>query len=286
MSVRDARFTGASRGSILASRLRGAGRTTSGRVAGFGALGLVAAAVAACSGGASEGTGAANQAATSSGILHSQVTKQSWRPHVGQNHGRWADDRVCHPASLALCPYFDAQFLGVDAGAGCAHVTTPACPDRVATWDNTIVIDFAIALSSDCRFGQWGPPLLSDADTTNYLNDLLAFTLQFFGCPEGTTAPLTFGLIPSALLSHSFTRADLDALSDTYAAAVAQALSDNGSPPLKPAQAKALDAKLNRLAHMVPDQVKSGAFTFSTCAPDSGALAPDKTADDEDVSCH
>ncbi|MDP9149585.1 MAG: hypothetical protein M3O36_06555 [Myxococcota bacterium] len=223
---------------------------------------------------------------SSGGILHSQVTKQSWHPHPGQNHGEWSDDRVCHPSSLALCPYFDAQFIGVDAGASCAHVTTPACPDRVNTWDVTIVMDFAVAISSDCRFGQWRPPLLSDTDTTNYLNDLLAFTLQFFGCPiEGTTAPLNFGLIPSALASHSFTRADLDALSDAYGAAVAQALSDNGSPPLTPAQAKALDAKLNRLAHMVPNQVRSKKLTFSTCAPDGGVATPEPKVDDEDLSC-
>jgi hypothetical protein len=233
-------------------------------------------------------TGVNPSAATSqpdtagTGVLHSHVTRATWHPVVGNNHVGW--DASCHPAPLALCPLFDTD-TGIAANEDvCATVTTPACPDRVDTWDDLMVIDFAIALTSDCRFGKWAPPLLTDTDVVNYLNDLLAFTLQFFGCPiEGTTGKLTFGLVPSALLGHRFTSADLDALADTYSAAVGQALSDLGAPPLTADQASLINAKLTRLSHHVPNTVHSSAFTFSTCAP--GTATDDTTADPEDVSC-
>jgi hypothetical protein len=156
----------------------------------------------------------------------------------------------------------------------------------VDTWDNSIVFDFAVALTGDCRFGQWAPPLLSDTDVVNYLNDLLAFTLQFFDCPlEGTTGKLTFGLIPSALQSRTFTTADLDALVDTYVAAVTQALSDQGAPALSADQTRAINTKLMRLAHHVPGTVRSNNFTFSTCAPGTSTPDPDSTPDDDDNDC-
>jgi hypothetical protein len=241
----------------------------------------------ACSASSAESSDQTSQASTAAGrgVFHSNVTRQSWHHHVGENHGGWDDERRCHPGPLALCPLLDTDFIGVDAGPSCANVTTTDCPDRVDTWDDAIVFDFAVALSADCRFGQWAPPLLTDTDVTNYLNDLLAFTLQLFGCPlDGTTTRLTFGLIPSALQGHKFTTADLDALSDTYAAAVEQALSDNGSPALTTEQAKSLDLKLGRLARRVPHTVRSRHFTFSTCAagsPDGNAPADD----DGDVDC-
>jgi hypothetical protein len=291
MTLRDARpisllelcETAVSRSSRWAAEWAGS-RPSASLVRAAGVAGVL---LAACGGTTGEATGETTQAATSSvGLLHSHVTKSTWKAEVGQNHGGWDDPNSCHPAPLAICPLFDADFIGVDAGAGCAHVTTPACPDRVDTWDNAIVFDFAIAITSDCRFGQWAPPLLTDTDVANYLNDLLAFTLQFFGCPEqGTTGRLTYGLIPSALQSHAFTTADLDALADAYGAAVAQALSDNGSPPLSAAQTKSLDAKLTRLAHRVPGRVKSNAFTFSTCAADAGPAPIDTVSEAEDTTC-
>ncbi len=172
------------------------------------------------------------------------------------------------PAARSFCTLFDSDFLGVDAGPACARSTGPTCPDRVDTWDNTIVLDFAIALTSDCRFGHLADgSLLSSADISAYLNDLLSFTLDFFGCPvPGTqTGPLTFGLIPAPLQSDVFTTADLNAFSATYAAAIAQALSDNGSPALTPLQSLAVDAKLLLLEHTVKKVVLSTKFTFSTC---------------------
>ena len=51
--------------------------------------------------------------------------------------------------------------------------------------------DFAIGL--DCRFGQWTPPTFPVGAIVDYLNDLLAFTLEIMGCPfQGLQAgPLT-----------------------------------------------------------------------------------------------
>jgi hypothetical protein len=269
MSLRDSRLTRALCGSVAP---------------------LIASVFFVACGGAAPGdtTGTTSQADTASGegMFHSHVTKESWHRAMGENHGRWDDERRCHPGALDLCPMLDTQFIGVDAGEACEHVTTTACPDRVDTWDVTIVIDFAIALSGDCRFGQWVPPLLTDTDVTNYLNDLLAFTLQFYGCPaEGTTGKLTFGLIPSALASRHFTTADLDALADLYSAAIVQALSDNGSPPLTAEQKHTIDLKLARLAHRVPHKIRSKNFTFSTCAADAGDLGADTTPDDDDLDC-
>jgi hypothetical protein len=174
----------------------------------------------------------------------------------------------CPIAPLAMCPQLDLAFIGESLGSACDLVSTPDCAfTRAETWDNTIVIDFATAISNDCRFGQWSTGLLTEEDVVDYLNDLLGFTLYFYGCPAtGTvTGPLDFGLIPAALASRTFTTADLAALSAAWSAAIAQALSDNGSPPLSAAQVNAINAQLAFLASRVPGTVNSPKFTFSTC---------------------
>ena len=238
---------------------------------------LATVSVAACSAGAgagSETTATESQAVTSAGagILRSHVTRQNWHRGPGcGGHGGWDGAGFCHPRPFDFCPLFDSEVLGQDGGASCVHVTTDSCPDRVDSWDSEIVFDFASVVTSDCRFGQWGPPLLSDTDVVNYLNDLTAFTLQFMGCAEeGTTTPLTFGLIPSALEGHRFTTADLEVLAETYTEQVNQALADFGAAPLSTQQLNEIHAKLLRLALHVPNVVPSRHFTFSTCAPDAG----------------
>jgi hypothetical protein len=174
----------------------------------------------------------------------------------------------CPIAPLALCPLMDLNFLGESQGSACDLVSSPDCTvNRVDTWSNTFTLDYAIAVSGDCRFGQWAS-LLNSSDVATWLNDLLAFNLYFFGCPAtGTvTAPLSFsGLIPEALASRTFTTADLGALSATFSAAIAQGLSDNGSPPLTAAQAASVNAQLAALAAAYPNKVTSSTFTFSTC---------------------
>jgi hypothetical protein len=172
--------------------------------------------------------------------------------------------------SHSICTQFDDDFLGVASGAACAHSSGPTCPDRVDTWDNTIVFDFAIALTSDCRFGHFSDgTVLSSSDVADYLNALLPYTLTFLGCPipGSGVGPLAFGLIPPSLQSSTFTTADLNAMSALYSAAIAQALSDNGSPPLTRLQTLAIDAKLLVEELTVKNVVRSSKFTYSTCTP-------------------
>ncbi len=173
----------------------------------------------------------------------------------------------CPPAPLALCPLLSTEFTGESGGAVCATQTTSSCPDAVGTWDSAIVLDFGTLVTSDCRFGQWSTGLLTSTDVINYLVDLTSFTLQFFGCPfvGQLTGPLAFQVIPAALASRTFTTADLQTLSSLYVQAINQAISDNGSPALTPAQLASINAQLTFLQGTVAHQVTSSTFTFSTC---------------------
>jgi hypothetical protein len=65
--------------------------------------------------------------------------------------------------------------------------------------------------------------------------------------------------------SRTWTTADLNLLSAFYSAGVAQALSDNGSPPLTAAQTADVNAQLAALVAAFPNEVTSSSFTFSTC---------------------
>jgi hypothetical protein len=229
----------------------------------------------ACNSGSDGPVSSTSEAVSDPGFFHSGITRQNWHGVCGDgSHGAFDDGNGCRPKPFDLCPYFDSQFIGEDGGRSCEHVTLDTCPDRVDFWANPITIQFVIAASSDCRFGGWDA-LLNASDVATYLNDLIAFTLQFFGCPEepGTTGPLTYALIPVALAGQEFTTADVDALSAEYLGAVQSALADNGSPPLTDEQAFEVSAKLSRLAHRVPNLVRSRDFNFSTCAPDAGAPA-------------
>jgi hypothetical protein len=173
----------------------------------------------------------------------------------------------CPIAPLALCPLLDLNFLGESQGSACDLVSSPDCTEnRVDTWSNAIALDYALGAANDCHFGGWAG-LLTGGDVADWLNGLLAFNLYFFGCPAtGTvTGPLAFQLVPPALASHTWTTADLNLLSTFYSAGVAQALSDNGSPPLTAAQAAAVNAQLAALVAAFPNKVTSSNFTFSTC---------------------
>jgi hypothetical protein len=179
-------------------------------------------------------------------------------------------DALGFSASHSICNSFDDDVFGADNGAVCAHATGPTCPDRADTWDNLIVIDYLTALTADCRFGHWSDgTVLSNTDILNYLNSLIGYTLTFLGCPvpDSGISPLSYGLVPAPLASHTFTTADLHALSTLYAGGISQMLSDIGAPPLTPAQTLAIKAKLALLELTVKKIVPSTKFTFSTCAP-------------------
>ncbi|HEY4016622.1 MAG TPA: hypothetical protein VGM06_24970 [Polyangiaceae bacterium] len=179
-------------------------------------------------------------------------------------------DLLGFPASHSICNSFDDDVFGSDSGAVCAHATGPTCPDRVDTWDDLIALDFLDVISADCRFGHWSDgSLLTSSDVANYLNGLLAYTLTFLGCPIPGSGvnPLSYGLIPAALASDTFTTADLNALSAAYVAGIEQMLTDIGAPALTPAQTLAIRAKLALLQLTVKKVVVSTKYTFSTCAP-------------------
>jgi hypothetical protein len=172
----------------------------------------------------------------------------------------------CPVAPLALCPTLDVGF-GFSEPASCNIVSTPDCAfDRAVNWDSAFVDEFAPIISADCRFGNLFNGL-TGTDVVNYLNELLNFGLYFFGCPAtGTvTGPLADGIVPPALVGHTFTSADLAGLNADYLAAVNQGLSDFGAPPLTPAQEAAVSAQLTAVAARYTPQTNSSNFTFSTC---------------------
>src|SRR5215471_644745 len=172
----------------------------------------------------------------------------------------------CPPAPLTFCPALDSLFIGQDGGPACATITTTSCPDRVNSWDVAIVSDYAFALSADCRFGQWSTTFPLDA-LVDYLNDLVAFTLEVFGCPfQGLQAgPLTDRLVPAFFSSHLFSTAELQALTDDYVAGFQQAFADFGLPPPTAAQVAALRAQFTYLESKVPNSAPGSSFGFSTC---------------------
>jgi hypothetical protein len=251
---------------------------------------------AGCSGGTGAPVGTTGEAVSASddGLFHTGITRANWRPGVGNGSRPEFDNGIgCRPKPLDLCPLFDEEFIGVDGGKECEHVTTSACPDRADTWGNAFLFAFLGPVSSDCRFGQWAAAFATgdagaSANLAQYLNDLIAFSLKFFGCPVEPPPeprdPFSYGLIPFVLEGDQFTTADLDTLSDAYLAGVQQALADNGSPPLTDEQVFLVRAKLHRLARRVPNTVFSPNFNFSTCAPDAAVPEASPAAID-DFTC-
>jgi hypothetical protein len=177
---------------------------------------------------------------------------------------------------LQLCGMLDSDWGIATDAAVCASMTPSSCPDRASYWASPIQFDYASAVSSDCRISQMFS-MLSMSQTTDYLNALIPFTLDFFGCPQpdADAGAVTFGLVPEPLWSTVFTTTDLQTLSDAYAAAVSQALSDQAAPPLTTAQTDAINARLQALAATVPGTVVSTSRMYDTCATEAGAEGGD-----------
>lgn len=183
----------------------------------------------------------------------------------------------CPPPPLALCPTFDALF-GIAEPSTCATTSSVACAgDRFATWDGTIENDWFNINAADCRFGQWNvPPIVDMFMATGFFQQDLAFRLfmlQLFGCAEAGNldGPLGFPLIPPDIAKLPFTTGDLAALQQELVAAISQALSDNGSPPLTAAQLTAINAQLSSATKRVTGVTSSSTLNFSTCGADGGA---------------
>ncbi|MDP9149858.1 MAG: hypothetical protein M3O36_07980 [Myxococcota bacterium] len=178
--------------------------------------------------------------------------------------------------SVQMCGVLDSDWGITSDAAGCETASPNACPDRASNWASAILTNFSGAMSSDCRISQMTmPPSLSTSQSTDYGNDLLAFTMDFFGCPQpgNDAGAVTFGLIPAPLWSQVFTTTDLQVLTQLYAGAVVQALSDQSAPALSTSQLDAINAKLQALAATVPGTVTSSTLTYDTCAPDAGTEA-------------
>ncbi|MDP9036923.1 MAG: hypothetical protein M3O50_19160 [Myxococcota bacterium] len=183
---------------------------------------------------------------------------------------------------LQMCGALDSDWAIASDAAACEISSPPECPDRPANWAGAIAMNFAVALSSDCRISQMASPTsLTASQSDDYANGLLTFTLDFFGCPQpgNDAGGVTFGLVPAPLWSQVFTTSDLQILSELYSAAVVQALSDQAAPPLTTPQTDAINARLQAMAASVPGTVTSSALTYDTCAPDAGSGGDGGTAD-------
>ncbi len=138
--------------------------------------------------------------------------------------------------------------------------------DRAATWANDISFAYAIALGEECRISAMAISL-SEEEQAGYLNTLVAWTLQLFGCPStmGDLAAMTYGLTETGIASV-FTTADLELLSTLYVGAVEQAIVDVAGEPLPEDKLSLLRAQLVTLAELKPGVVKSDVYTRDTCS--------------------
>jgi hypothetical protein len=133
-------------------------------------------------------------------------------------------------------------------------------------------------MGNDCRVNAiGGPPVLNATDVLDYQNQLTAWTLAFFGCPEpgADLGPFSgFGLIPKPLSGHAFTTADAQLLEDLFVASIDQALSDTGASMLTVDQTTQVRASLASWATALGPTVSS-AYSYAdptSCALDGGAV--------------
>jgi hypothetical protein len=193
-----------------------------------------------------------------------------------------APDGPAAPSSLHMCAMFDTDWGVGPTSNQCLDTTTGACPDRVGSWGFDVVVAFSTVLSADCRLADMFNAQGFSAE--DYGNELSAWTLQFFGCPDSdlSSGPLKFGLLPSALATHVFTTADLKALSDLYVDALNEAranpiasLAENPPAPLTSEQIANIRANLAALAAATPGIQTSNVYSFGACAADAGTDAHD-----------
>jgi len=171
--------------------------------------------------------------------------------------------------SLMLCDELDKRWGNPD--------------DRLTTWADAIAFSYLIALDGECRIRDLVVPLSED-EQINYVNHMLGWTLEFFGCPTEMTdaSTLTYGLTETGT-DHVFTTADLALLSSLFVSALEQAVSEAGADALTEPQLAAIREQLAALASMKSAVVKSDLYTLEACTPsDAGADAgssPDAAVD-------
>jgi len=175
--------------------------------------------------------------------------------------------------SLMLCGELDKRWGNPD--------------DRLTTWADAIAFSYLIALDGECRIRDLVVPLSED-EQINYVNHMLGWTLEFFGCPSEMTdaSTLTYGLTETGT-DHVFTTADMDLLSSLFVGALEQAVSEAGADALSEAQLAAIREQLAALASMKSAVVKSDLYTLEACTPsDAGADAGSSTDASVDVDAN
>ena len=173
-----------------------------------------------------------------------------------------AADAAMPLAPLALCAALDTRWGEASA-------------DRAASWANDIMNEYATEQGGDCRIANMGNSL-TQSQGTDYSNELIAWTLHFFGCAENDAGALNFsGPIPPALSNHVFTTADLKVLADLYTSSVVTAISNVGGTPLSSDQINQINAQLAGLAAATPGVLTSDTYTFGNCISDGGNSYPE-----------
>jgi hypothetical protein len=185
------------------------------------------------------------------------------RADVAPTDARW-DAAVDAPQDaippVPFCARFDADWQ--------TNVNGP--------WQGLIVLDpgnpasFAEALTTDCRTHAIAG-VIPDGGVPAYLDQLVGWTSQFFGCTGTYPSPLSFaGLLPKTPVNHVYTRGDLDLLAQLYVNAVttevalAVAMYDSGAP-LNPAQVAQVQSTLAALEARMPGVAPSAAYSLDTC---------------------
>lgn len=178
---------------------------------------------------------------------------------------------------LHMCLQLDKDFgIATDAG-GCANVSGGVCPDRAKAetygWAGMIANDFLFgALQAECRTMD----MFATTDPTIYVNQVLQFTEDFFGCPESQDyTPAPFGLLPVEVNPNMtpVTTADLNVLVDYYVDAIVQARTEltPPAPVLTSAQLADIRASLAQRVAATPGIRTSNKYDFdSTCPSDAG----------------
>ncbi|MGA7122073.1 MAG: hypothetical protein WBY94_18345 [Polyangiaceae bacterium] len=308
---RDAESSSSSSGSGgSGSGSSGSGSSGSGSSGSSG--GAEGGAAGSSSGDASSGDGASREDASSDGGLSDRTLSDSPSGDATANDAPVSDASEAGPDSSAgdsardsspdqtaadgsdagqvtpveLCPVLDNDWsLPAADAASCATQTiTAVCPDRLDSWSLDIVTDYGTGnVATDCRISSMFT-LMTNSDISQYSNDLLYWTLAFFGCPAQPSVDsgsFQYGLIPRSLASHVFTTADLQLLSSFYVQAVQQAITvDQGLPDLTATQYAQINAQLAAWAAEVPDTQPSSVYSFGSCATDAGTESSSSDAAD------
>jgi hypothetical protein len=207
-----------------------------------------------------------------------------------------AADADAGPTALApldLCPTLDTDWaltFDPDAGAQGMYDT------RAGAWASNIPTSapngFAIALTNDCLLYNL-QTFFTDGGAgsqAQYLDQLIPFSFQFFGCPLPNMTPaLSFsGLVPEAAQGHTFTLADLYEIAKLYSNSTNALASINWASNLPPTaepltveQINQIQDQLTALAKAYPGVNPSTThYTLSNCPDDAGSEAGDDGGSD------